>query len=74
MYKFVILILAALMPLSACSAVPETQARDLRERPPQDEVIYFVLPDRFANGDASNDTGGIEGDQLAHGHDPTHKG
>ena len=74
MREFAILILAALMPLSACSAVPETQAQDLRERPPQDEVIYFVLPDRFANGDVSNDTGGIEGDRLVHGYDPTHKG
>ncbi|MHA7819788.1 MAG: alpha-amylase family glycosyl hydrolase [Erythrobacter sp.] len=44
------------------------------ERPPEDEVIYFVLPDRFANGDPGNDRGGIEGDALSHGFDPTHKG
>ena len=24
----------------------------------EDEVFYFVLPDRFARGDASNDAGG----------------
>ena len=30
----------------------------LRQRPPQDEVIYFLLPDRFANGDPANDHGG----------------
>ena len=29
---------------------------ELRQRPPQDEVIYFALPDRFANGDPSNDS------------------
>ncbi|RGP41239.1 Alpha-amylase [Altererythrobacter insulae] len=74
MHKIAILILAALMPLSACTAVPESQAQELRERAPQDEVIYFVLPDRFANGDTSNDTGGINGDRLTHGYDPTHKG
>jgi hypothetical protein len=26
---------------------------------PEQEVIYFVLPDRFANGDTANDTGGL---------------
>ena len=52
----------------------ETQQLELRERLPEDEVVYFVLPDRFANGDSSNDTGGIEGDRLSHGYDPTHKG
>ncbi len=45
-----------------------------RDRPPQDEVIYFVLPDRFENGDLSNDHGGIPGGKLAHGYDPTDKG
>ena len=39
-----------------------------------DERFYFVMTDRFANGDPSNDTGGIEGDRLDHGFDPTNKG
>ncbi|HHU40100.1 MAG TPA: alpha-amylase [Propionibacterium sp.] len=38
------------------------------------EQFYFVMADRFANGDPSNDTGGIAGDRLAHGFDPTDKG
>src|SRR5690625_1966888 len=38
------------------------------------QTFYFVLTDRFANGDPSNDTGGIEGDRLDHGFDPTDKG
>ncbi|MGO1896848.1 MAG: alpha-amylase family glycosyl hydrolase, partial [Brachybacterium sp.] len=38
------------------------------------EIFYFVLTDRFANGDTSNDTGGIEGDRLDHGFDPADKG
>ena len=45
----------------------------LRERLPQDEVIYFVLPDRFENGDPSNDRGGLAGDRLTTGYDPTSK-
>ena len=38
------------------------------------ERFYFVMTDRFANGDPANDTGGIAGDRLAHGFDPTDKG
>ncbi|WP_158277240.1 pullulanase-type alpha-1,6-glucosidase [Serinibacter arcticus] len=39
-----------------------------------DETFYFVMADRFANGDTTNDTAGIAGDRLAHGFDPTDKG
>jgi glycosidase len=49
-------------------------AQDYRARLPQDEVIYFLLPDRFENGDPKNDLGGLKGDRLATGYDPTHKG
>ncbi|MDN5685261.1 MAG: pullulanase-type alpha-1,6-glucosidase [Brachybacterium sp.] len=42
--------------------------------PGSGETFYFVLTDRFANGDPSNDTGGIEGGRLEHGFDPTDKG
>ncbi len=42
--------------------------------PGSDEQFYFVLTDRFANGDTSNDTGGIAGDRLDHGFDPQDKG
>ena len=48
-------------------------APDYRARLPQDEVIYFVLPDRFENGDPSNDRGGLSGDRLSTGFDPTSK-
>lgn len=43
------------------------------DRLPEDEIIYFVLPDRFENGDTSNDRGGISGGKLQHGFDPTSK-
>ncbi|MFF3855865.1 pullulanase-type alpha-1,6-glucosidase [Micromonospora sp. NPDC002575] len=38
------------------------------------EQFYFVLPDRFANGDPRNDAGGLTGDRLSTGLDPTDKG
>ncbi len=44
------------------------------DRPIQDDVFYFVLPDRFFNGDTANDTGGYPGDKRSHGFDPTDKG
>jgi glycosidase len=50
------------------------QPAPIAERQLEDEIIYFVLPDRFANGDPANDRGGIKGDALTHGFDPTHKG
>jgi len=49
-------------------------AEDARSRPVSDDIIYFVLPDRFENGDRSNDRGGLKGDRLATGYDPTAKG
>jgi alpha-amylase len=35
------------------------------------QVFYFVLTDRFANGSAANDTGGIAGGPDVSGFDPT---
>ncbi len=61
------------MGSTAAAAAPEASA-DFRARPPQDEIIYFLLPDRFANGKAANDRGGLSGDRLHTGFDPTHKG
>ncbi len=38
------------------------------------EQFYFVMADRFANGDPSNDAGKLTGDRLTTGLDPTAKG
>ncbi|HET7477193.1 MAG TPA: pullulanase-type alpha-1,6-glucosidase [Dermatophilaceae bacterium] len=38
------------------------------------ERFYFVMPDRFANGSAANDLGGLTGDRLVTGFDPTDRG
>lgn len=62
-----LLLAAALLPLPAA-------AQDFRQRLPEDEILYFVLPDRFENGDTANDRGGLAGDRLATGYDPTAKG
>ena len=58
------------LPLAAETAPPG----DPLDRPYGDEVIYFVLPDRFANADPGNDRGGLTGGPLRTGYDPTHKG
>lgn len=42
--------------------------------PGGDERFYFVMTDRFANGDPSNDDGGLGDDPLVSGFDPTNKG
>ncbi|MEV4279308.1 pullulanase-type alpha-1,6-glucosidase [Actinoplanes xinjiangensis] len=44
------------------------------DNPTSGEQFYFVLPDRFANGDRRNDRGGLSGDRLSTGYDPTDKG
>ncbi len=40
----------------------------------QDEVFYFVMPDRFHNGDVTNDQGSKTEPLSAGGFDPSHKG
>ncbi|WP_425988302.1 alpha-amylase family glycosyl hydrolase [Brevundimonas sp. TWP2-3-2] len=66
------LTLGLMTTLLASTALAQTP--DYRARLPQDEVIYFLMPDRFDNSDVSNDTGGISGGRLDHGFDPTHEG
>ena len=39
-----------------------------------DQDFYFVMGDRFANGDTGNDQGGLTGDRNTTGFDPTSKG
>src|SRR3546814_5010366 len=66
---------ASIAALSMTGAAPAAvPADDYRQRRPEDEVVYFLLPDRFENGDPANDKGGLEGDRLATGYDPAAKG
>ena len=70
-----------LLALSALMACPATATTELN-RPISDEVFYFILTDRFDNGDSKNDRGGLEkpsnGDSLKdimnHGFLPKDKG
>ncbi len=49
-------------------------ALDALRQPSTTERFYFVMTDRFANGDPTNDRGGRAGDRLSTGFDPSDKG
>ncbi|MFD5327670.1 pullulanase-type alpha-1,6-glucosidase [Streptomyces sp. NPDC127092] len=73
---------AALVPAVPAAAAPRPPAppsdRALAAQPARHDLtreqFYFVLPDRFANGDPSNDRGGLTGSRTATGFDPSDKG
>ncbi|MGV9273994.1 pullulanase-type alpha-1,6-glucosidase [Streptomyces griseosporeus] len=71
---------AVVQPLAAHADTPPPPPSDkaLAAQPARHddtrEQFYFVLPDRFANGDTSNDRGGLTGTRLTTGYDPTDKG
>ncbi|WP_030671066.1 pullulanase-type alpha-1,6-glucosidase [Streptomyces cellulosae] len=71
---------ALVQPLAARAdtpPAPPSDARLARTAARHDltrEQFYFVLPDRFANGDTSNDKGGLTGSRLSTGYDPADKG
>lgn len=71
---------ALVQPVTAGAATPPAPpsdaalARTAARNDATREQFYFVLPDRFANGDTSNDEGGLTGSRLSTGYDPTDKG
>ncbi|MCX5587134.1 pullulanase-type alpha-1,6-glucosidase [Streptomyces erythrochromogenes] len=81
-------VLAAALAVTLLPALPAAAAEAKAPAPPSDaklaaeparndltrEQFYFVLPDRFANGDPGNDRGGLTGSRLETGLDPTDKG
>jgi glycosidase len=67
MMRLLLLVAALLGAAPAC-------AQDYRARPPEDEIVYFLLPDRFDNADPVNDRGGLSGDRIKTGYDPAGKG
>ncbi len=66
--------LLAMTAASALATAAFAAPASYLQRKPQDEVIYFVLPDRFENGDPVNDHGGLTGGPLVDGFDPTRAG
>ncbi|WP_433449835.1 pullulanase-type alpha-1,6-glucosidase [Streptomyces sp. CA-142005] len=71
---------ALIQPLAAQAATPPAPPSDAKlaavpaRHDDTREQFYFVMPDRFANGDTSNDKGGLTGSRLSTGYDPTDKG
>ena len=75
MIRFVLpLLTLGLTSVSPAQAQDSAGETNFRDRPPSEEIVYFVLPDRFENGDPSNDRGDFVGDRLETGYDPEHKG
>jgi pullulanase-type alpha-1,6-glucosidase len=74
------LLVTLAQPLAARAAAPPAPPSDakLAAAPARHDLTreqyYFVLPDRFADGDSTNDKGGLTGSRLATGYDPTDKG
>ncbi|MFF7755525.1 pullulanase-type alpha-1,6-glucosidase [Streptomyces sp. NPDC007971] len=75
-----VLAAALIQPVAARAVTPPAPPSDakLAAQPARHddtrEQFYFVMPDRFANGDRSNDRGGLTGSRLSTGYDPTDKG
>ena len=79
LYSMLLLVAAApsasvLAQDAAGSPTASVSQPDFRGRPPEQEIVYFVLPDRFENGDPRNDRGGLKGDRLKTGFDPAARG
>ncbi len=75
MNRLQILVVTSLAALCyAATAASDPTADGYRNRPASDEIIYFLMIDRFANGDTTNDRGGLSGDRLHTGYDPAAKG
>ena len=66
----ILLALAGAGPSVAAEAASPAAA-SLHERLPEDEVIYFLLPDRFAKADPAKARPEGVGDRLKTGYDPT---
>ena len=60
--------------ISLFSLIDAQASPKIETRPPENEITYFLLLDRFENGDKSNDMGGLTGDRLQTGFDPSAKG
>jgi len=71
--RMIPLALASALAATTACAQPAPTLAELRARPPEQDVIYLIMPDRFANADPSNDRGGLKGDKLHTGFDPADK-
>ncbi|WP_206483331.1 alpha-amylase family glycosyl hydrolase [Thalassotalea sp. G2M2-11] len=58
---------------STVKSVIASELAPYQQRPIEDEVFYFVLPDRFSNGDSKNDLGAIDIPISYGGFDPSNE-
>lgn len=58
-------------PKGPTAAEAAALARESVRSPMAADSIYFVMTDRYANGDTSNDRGGVTGDLSLTGYDPS---
>lgn len=61
---------SAAAPKAPTAAEAAALARDSARGPLSADSIYFVMTDRYANGDTNNDQGGMTGDYSTTGYDP----
>ena len=57
-------------PKPPAGAALEALVQPPTYRPFASQRIYFVMPDRYANGDPANDNGGLTGPRTVTGYDP----
>ena len=75
--KRFVLALAAIISISTLGAPSlaaenlTSLARPIARGPLAPESVYFIMTDRFENGDKNNDGGGLTGGRLGGGDDPT---
>ncbi len=62
------------VPTPPSGAELEALAQPQRVAAVASQRVYFVMPDRYANGDPSNDRGAAAGSRAQHGFDPTDTG
>jgi alpha-amylase len=64
------------VPSTTAPPAPTDLVAEPARHPMTGRLVYFVMPDRFENGDPSNDTGGLDpgAGPLVHGHLPERTG
>jgi glycosidase len=70
----VALVLAAMAAVPGGAAAQSDGAQHSLRSSVTDENFYFIMADRFANGSAANDLGGLPPDRLVSGYDPAARG
>ncbi|MFT7558851.1 MAG: pullulanase-type alpha-1,6-glucosidase [Flavobacteriales bacterium] len=69
--KTILLILFSALFITACGGDDIGSNTNEPKTDENSDVVYFVMSDRFDNGDSANDTGGIDGDRTENGFDAT---